>query len=290
MGEMNRLGGGYGSVHSLARRLLDRMPWCERWCFVHSRPEAMDEPQESGAPPVARGGLKDEGEPVANERESRRCGPESTAWFIEEARQWRNFAWQVNRLAIAWGKAANAARPWYEAWVPERIDTKSYQYACLAILARQLTYAPTTTFASAGGHCPQNCANTLTVCGGCIDRSEVGNFIYGLIARMFQMTWLQTWGGGIAGNRGRRTNADAAAVELGWDLIDQGGLVANVCAFLAGRAVDWAKMQEDGHGCPPCVASVVPAANDHTTFPAVAGLAASAPITVTLPPTVTGQP
>ncbi|MTI86897.1 MAG: hypothetical protein FH748_02895 [Balneolaceae bacterium] len=229
---------------------------------------------------------RDEGE----EEESRFCGPDGTQWFIRELGLWRTFAAGVNRLAKTWGRAAYRARPWSELFMPQRIYTKSYQYAVLAIVARQLTYSPTTTFVSAAGLCPSNCANTITICSGCIDRSELGNFLYGVIARYMQMTWLQTWLGGIAGNRGRRTASDAAAIELGYDFIDQGQRSNALCNFFNANAAEWNNMQQDGHGCPPCNQSVIPVNAPHVTLPALGGLAANRPINITLPPRVVGQP
>lgn len=223
--------------------------------------------------------------------DSIRCGPEATEWLKVEILLWMNFAWNLNRLAISWGKAKNKRRPWYEFWVPKRIDIKSFQYAIMLIIGPQLTYSPTTTFSSASGLCPISCPNTLTVCGGCIDRSEIGNFIYGVLARYMQMTWLQTWGGSVFGNRGKRTNSDAAAVELGWDFIDQGNTnTNNLCAFFATNAGLWKKMQEDGNWCPICTQSVVPANSSHTTFPPIGSITANTRITVTLPTNVVGQP
>lgn len=223
--------------------------------------------------------------------DSRVCGPDGSNWFIRELALWMAFAWGLNGLALTWGRAAYRRRPWSEVLIPQRVYTKSYQYAVLAIVARQLTYAPTTTFISAAGLCPRNCNNTLTLCQGCIDRSELGNLLYGVIARYLQMTWLQTWLGGVAGNRGRRTVSDAAAIELGYDFINLGNNNSNtLCLFLNANAINWAKMQQDGHGCPPCNQSVIPVNAPHVTLPRLNTLAANTVITIALPPRVTGQP
>ena len=93
----------------------------------------------------------------------------------------------------------------------------------MLILGPRLRYFPDTNF-SQGASCAtsRDCVNTVTFHGRCIHTSEIGNFIYGFVARMFQMTWLQTLGGARYGNRGDRTIADAAAVEYGWDAANEG--------------------------------------------------------------------
>ena len=287
----------FAVVDELAEQLHKRDPWWVLWLSSWRRSAAAkpqllkdtgDSRQDDGDDPGDTPPPTTHGEEIDD---SRVCGPDGTNWFIRELGLWMTFAWGLNRLALAWGATAYRRRPWIELFVPKRVYTKSYQYAVLAIVARQLTYAPTTTFVSAAGLCPVNCNNTLTLCGGCIDRSELGNFLYGVLARYLQMTWLQTWLGGIAGNRGRRTASDAAAVELGFDFINLGNTNSNrLCAFLAANLINWTKMQLDGHGCPPCNQSIIPANAPHVTLPGLNTLTPNTPINITLPARVLGQP
>lgn len=307
----------FAVVDDLAEKLRKRDPWWVQWLSSWRRstvlkPELPDDLGDSseqtpdgnpsnGTTAIDKGQgsassesseqVGDDESTTTEEEKSRVCGPDGTNWFIRELALWMSFAWGLNNLALAWGRAAYRRRPWREVLIPQRVYTKSYQYAVLAIVARQLTYAPTTTFVSAAGLCPRNCNNTLTLCQGCIDRSELGNLLYGVIARYLQMTWLQTWLGGIAGNRGRRTASDSAAIELGYDFIDQGNINSNtLCAFLNTNAANWAKMQQDGHGCTPCNQSVIPVNAPHVTLPGLNTLTANTPINITLPPRVLGQP
>jgi RHS repeat-associated protein len=148
------------------------------------------------------------------------CGPDVTAWLAKELKVWYDWVSDVCDQIEDW---ADQDAPWYE---PDFVRAKSYRYAFLAIVASQMTYSPTTAFSTA--NCPSpRCPNTVTVSGICIDVSEVGNLVYGAVAHYFRMTWIQTYFGGIAGNRGARTTADAAAVEIGWDYGGEGGYIGD---------------------------------------------------------------
>ena len=145
------------------------------------------------------------------------CGPDVTLWALQEMMILERWISQVRDMIHVWSEKE---APWYE---PNFVREKSYSYVFMYILGPRLTYFPDTDF-SQGASCAtsQDCANTVTFHGRCVHSSEIGNFIYGFVARMFRMTWLQTLGGAIYGNRGTRTAADSAAVEYGWDAADEG--------------------------------------------------------------------
>ena len=145
------------------------------------------------------------------------CGPDVTLWALQEMMILERWISQVRDMIRVWSEKE---APWYE---PNFVREKSYSYTFMLILGPRLTYFPDTDF-SQGASCAtsQDCANTVTFHGRCVHSSEIGNFIYGFVARMFRMTWLQTLGGAIYGNRGTRTTADSAAVEYGWDAADEG--------------------------------------------------------------------
>ena len=145
------------------------------------------------------------------------CGPDVTLWALQEMMILERWISQVRDMIRVWSEKE---APWYE---PNFVREKSYSYTFMLILGPKLTYFPDTDF-SQGASCAtsQDCANTVTFHGRCVHSSEIGNFIYGFVARMFRMTWLQTLGGAIYGNRGTRTTADSAAVEYGWDAADEG--------------------------------------------------------------------
>jgi len=216
------------------------------------------------------------------------CGPDATDWFIEELNLWLGFCTTLNTLAIAWGTAQNNARPFYDL-TPRWVDIRAQRYRLLLMLAPQLTYHPTTTFNSRRGYCPISCEQTLTLCDGCIHRSEVGNFIYAAIAVVFQMTWLEVFIGSIRGNRGRRTASDRASVSLGFDFANQIN-PPQLCHFLSNHAQEWQDMQQDGHGCSLCAQSVVPSNRFHTIFPPLTTLGPRTNIRVTIPSLVQGTP
>jgi RHS repeat-associated protein len=145
------------------------------------------------------------------------CGPDVTLWALQEMMILKRWISQVRDMIHVWSEKE---APWYE---PNFVREKSYSYVFLGILGLRLTYFPDTDF-SQGASCAtsQDCANTVTFHGRCVHSSEIGNFMYGFVARMFRMTWPQTLGGAICGNRGTRTTADSAAVEYGWDAADEG--------------------------------------------------------------------
>ena len=145
------------------------------------------------------------------------CGPDVTLWALQEMMILKRWISQVRDMIHVWSEKE---APWYE---PNFVREKSYSYVFLGILGLRLTYFPDTDF-SQGASCAtsQDCANTVTFHGRCVHSSEIGNFMYGFAARMFRMTWPQTLGGAICGNRGTRTTADSAAVKYGWDAADEG--------------------------------------------------------------------
>ena len=137
-----------------------------------------------------------------------KCGPDITIWLINELIVYHDWIEDLKPQIWKWSKAENV-------WGTQWIKDKSYRYAFLALVGRELKYHPKTTFSS--DSCPtEKCKNTVTYRGICMHRSEVGNIAYGFIANRLNMTWLQTLGGGIVGNRGKRTDADAASVRFGW--------------------------------------------------------------------------
>jgi hypothetical protein len=78
------------------------------------------------------------------------------------------------------------------------------------------------------------------------------------------MTWLQTWGGSVVGNRGERTDADAAAVGLGFDYGSTGGSLSD---FLNDNSGDLGTMGGDAPPqCEPCDEA---ATNGHVQLPPV---------------------
>jgi RHS repeat-associated protein len=190
------------------------------------------------------------------------CGPDITNWLASELLLYFNYAKAVNKAID--NKWADEDSAWYE---PDFVRAKAYRYAFVLIIGPQLKYAPDTTFSS--NSCPTlpKCKNTVTLAGECIDRSEVGNFVYGAVARYFLMTWTQTWAGAIVGNRGKRTNADAAAVSLGYDYGSAGG---NLAAFLKGRPGKLKTMGSDApDGCGPCTEAVANIPAYHVKLPKV---------------------
>lgn len=202
------------------------------------------------------------------------CGPDISGWLSNELVTWYNWVAALMPQIKTW--AAQDA-PWYE---PDFVRRKSYHYAFLALAGRQMTYFPNTTFSSA--NCPtEKCANTVTLNSTCIHTSEVGNLVYGAVARYFRMTWLQTWGGSIAGNRGKRTDADAAGVGIGFDFGGDGGVFHEWLGTIDADRL--ATLGSDAPPeCKPCTESVAPGQN-HVGLPAVTPTMNQNPLKIDIP-------
>jgi len=234
------------------------------------------------------------------------CGPDVTDWLSNELSIIYNWIERVNWfIDNNWADSQSA---WNE---PDFVRAKALRYSFLALLGAQLKYHPKTTFVTSG--CPgERCKNTVTLDGKCIHKSEIGNFVYGAAARYFRMTALQAWGGGVAGNRGRRTSADADAISAGYNYGNVGGslggyLTADILNGMASDAphhqhanghemmwmptgdgyelretVAWGPPEET---CKPCSESVNPQQN-HISLPAVDNGTAGRPLSVGIPAVV----
>ena len=206
------------------------------------------------------------------------CGPDITTWLAIELGIWLQWVDAMNKQIDQW---VDAETPWY---VPNFISSKNYRYAFMLKIGPQMTYFPNTTFKSP--NCPTlpQCMNTVTVSGTCIHVSEVGNFVFAAVARWFEMTWLQTWGGSVYGNRGKRTDADAAGVSIGFDYADAED---DFATFMSGLKAS--RLKEFGSDapaqCKPCTEKVT-ALKNHVKLPAVNASSTSSTIKITVPKTV----
>ena len=185
------------------------------------------------------------------------CGPNIDSWLMEEISIWTSWILQVNSMIETWA-AEDAA--WLE---PNFVREKAYAYAFMLLIGKKLTYYPDTQFKS--DDCPsKDCSNTVTLYGKCIHSSEIGNFLYSIIARYFRMTWIQTWGGSIAGNRGKRSEQDIASVYLGYHWVDSG---ISLSEYLKKESERFESMQKGASSlCSPCSRNAI---NGHVKLPPV---------------------
>lgn len=112
----------------------------------------------------------------------------------------------------------------YDAW-PIGIDIPywmSGRYSARVNLiyqvAKQLTYFPNTTFKTSD--CPkcEQCKDTVTLCNMCIHTSEVGNLVYGYLAKALGFGETMRDVDGWLGNRGEQTAQDLASGKAGFFL------------------------------------------------------------------------
>ena len=198
------------------------------------------------------------------------CGPDVTAWLFGEMNIFSNWIRRVNRIIPDW---AQDNAPWYR---PDYIYVKSMQYAMAALVGPQLTYFPSTSFQSKS--CPtEECQNTVTLFGTCIHTSEIGNFLFGYVARHFQLSWQQTSVGARLGNRGTYTQADKAAVKAGWDYVDK------ACIDSASLQIMNTAVPKECETCP----ETVKAGQNHVQLPRVTYGMFYRPFILTLPQNVT---
>jgi RHS repeat-associated protein len=178
-----------------------------------------------------------------------RCGPDITGWLLIELLQLDNWVADVVR--------ANSNN---------RMHFRGQlRWDLIRAIAPRLTYFPNTTFESK--HCPaeDDCKNTVTFMGVCMHKSEVGNIAYGFIARSFLFHRAVAWAGGVYGNRGDRTNADAASIELGYlmgdahyDETKEGRLLSIEDFFKKNSGLLWMSGSDAPKHCLPCNESVDP--------------------------------
>ncbi|HEX8243283.1 MAG TPA: DUF4157 domain-containing protein, partial [Longimicrobium sp.] len=167
--------------------------------------------------------------PPTGQQAQPQCGPNVTAWFAQELYLWAVYAQNLESLLAT--QAASRGTP-----------MKAEEYAAMLVVGPQMTYEPTTTFTSAAaGACPaEQCDGSVTLCNRCMHRSELGNFLYAYFARSLRMTWLQTYGGSLAGNRGTRSEADIQSVRLGYDYRDTPN--SDLCTWLGDTSSRWQYM------------------------------------------------
>ena len=207
------------------------------------------------------------------------CGPDVTDWLVQELIIWSNW---IDRLLPIIHKWVDADTAWYGSANQVR---DIYRHAFMLAIGPKLTYFPTTTFSSKSCPTPPNCKNTVALAGTCIHTSEVGNFVYGFVAEHFLIDWPVTWYGSVKGNRGKRTDADAAAVGLGWDYGKAGGFLRK---FLKKHRKRFGTMGSDTSAeCKPCPESLYFTMSNHvklpTYFPPPSKVG---PLKMTLPSTV----
>jgi len=185
------------------------------------------------------------------------CGPDVSDWLAEELRivgRWAQDA--LTEIDDAWPIGLDVSY-WYSGRFSARV-------AIIKQMAPQLTYFPDTEFRA--GDCPsaEACNNTVTVCGMCMHSSEVGNMVYGYMARTLDFSWTITKAGAWYGNRGIQTAEDKASVKAGFGIFSAG-----LCGYFAkhpGVCRDIVKGSSPL--CKPCATSVDPGKN-HIVLPKI---------------------
>jgi hypothetical protein len=104
------------------------------------------------------------------------CGPDVTDWFIEEMRVHLNFSKQ---MFSKYGPTNI-----FNFGTNDRATNKSLAF---------MTYASTLLYKKMpfrGCFCPQDCKQSVTLCGKCIDNSELGNLAYGATGGIWGFEYL----------------------------------------------------------------------------------------------------
>lgn len=235
--------------HPGAGRFINRDPYHELggvnvYCFVHNRPTfsidpfGMQESQPASKPCCF-------------------CGPDATGWLQQELSTVDSWAKQaLNEVYDAWPVGIDI-NYWYAGRFSARI-------ALIKQVASQLTYFPTTTFKSSD--CPrcEKCRDTVTLCSMCIHTSEIGNLVYGYLAKALGFGETMRDIGGWYGNRGEQTEQDKASVKAGYFLSPD-----DVCTYFKNNpniATDIVKGADPC--CSPCASSVDKNSN-HIKLPRV---------------------
>jgi RHS repeat-associated protein len=105
------------------------------------------------------------------------------------------------------------------------------------------------------------CQGTVTLCGQCIDRSELGNMMYGIMARewgfRYAITLAAAWQYG-----GMDTTADEAVIAIGYNVIRRRPLSGtSLCDQIRRWPRTWTGYASDPWttgGCTPCGADLPP--------------------------------
>jgi RHS repeat-associated protein len=110
------------------------------------------------------------------------------------------------------------------------------------------------------------CQGTVTLCGRCLDRSELGNMMYGMMGREWGISYPLTLAAGWAFG-GMDTNADEATIAIGYHAVRRRPFDGrSLCDQIRQWPHTWTHHASDPWttgGCKPCDAAL-PAGTPHT--------------------------
>jgi RHS repeat-associated protein len=202
---------------------------------------------ETDNPLCATNGMQYLCEPVCETDGAKKscCGPTVDDWFAQEIRTHWDF---VNRHAgitrATLGLGANMVFAEYAKNIPHK------------------SYAFPVTGQCGTGHCQ----GTVTLCGKCIDRSELGNMMFGIMASQWGFSFSETLLGGWH-RGGMDTTADEATIVIGYHAIrNQPSSGSNLCAQINQWKETWQAHAADPlttTGCEPCT-TIYPGGTRHT--------------------------
>jgi hypothetical protein len=116
-----------------------------------------------------------------------RCAPEATEWLLEETRRWVDFAERLRALAYEHIRkhedpdVDNALGGGYG------IDGYRMNLRIMAWLGGEPEFRRTTFKSKEPGECPVgDCNTSVTICRTCLDRTEIGNFLYGVVGAVLE--------------------------------------------------------------------------------------------------------
>ncbi len=173
------------------------------------------------------------------------CGLDVTQWFLDDIRI--HAEWAQNEFETY---AVNPYPVPAEAGMGVAIQTSFSLLNHLRRYARAIPHKwmnfdiPNIPNSGLQFNCPSdNCTRTVTVCGKCIDRSEMGNMIFGMVGAMFAISPEVLWGiarsplvNGLAGP------AEQSTAGIGINLASQIGRIRNAadfCEFLENSDGSW---------------------------------------------------
>lgn len=180
------------------------------------------------------------------------CGLDVTDWFLEEIRNHSQWADTINNEANSIGyipATITAILPQFSLLSPV-VQWGSKDVIGLAALisyARAIPHKWMNFAADTSRGCPSSsCQNTITLCGSCMDKSEMGNIIFGMAAKRVLsfgqleddiVWWAGRWVYGLGGKV--EEAATGIGLHLGANFDFQNSNTQDLCHMMKSASGTW---------------------------------------------------